>query len=175
MNMMQLTIGFAVLTANVFPTSTLADDWTSGTNVGTQGVHGAYALNAQDGLFDLQLSCMVAEGANQDVFMVLKTLPDAPLQHGNETQFPVTLSYTYANGKNETAVIDVEWQRDDGGINVWHASFAVNEAFIRDFARSQTLALLYGHDDAVIFTYAMSGSAKAVETLTEYCFSGNYN
>jgi hypothetical protein len=173
--MMRQTLILAIVAASLFPTSSLSADWVSGVNEGTQGVHGAYAINAQDGLFDLNFSCMAFGGSNREVFMVLNTLPDAPLQPGNETQFPVTMSYAFASGSREAMEIDVEWQREESGINVWYARFPMGKAFLKFFGRSEKLELLSGSEGEVIFSYSMRGSAKAAEILREYCYSGSYD
>ncbi len=168
-------IPFVIIAACLAPMSSFGADWVSAPNRGAQGVQGAFALNAQDGLFDLEFTCSAAEGANREVFMILKTMPDAPLQHGNETTFPITMSYTFKDNSQETFEIDVGWAREDRGGNVWHATFPMTKAFLNAFARSVKLQLLYGGEDGLIFTYFMRGSAKAARTLIEYCYSGNHS
>lgn len=167
---------FVILAICLLTRPSLGADWTSDSNIGAQGVLGAFAINAQDGLFDLRFDCSASEGKNRSVFMTLTTMPDAPLAPGNETQFPVTMSYTFSDGSIASSKIDVEWAREDKGLNVWHSTFPMDKTFLTNFARSMKLQLTtYNGEDGLIFTYFMSGSAKAAKTLVEYCYSGDYS
>lgn len=166
---------FTLVATCFLPMPSLGADWVSDANMGAQGVQGAFAENVQGGLFDLHFDCSADEGSNRDVFMMLRTMPDAPLSPGNETEFPVTMSYTFANGSIATSEIDVKWARDDHGINVWYSTFPMDKVFLQSFAGSVKLELFYGGKDGLIFTYSMGGSAKAAKDFVEYCYSGNYS
>lgn len=172
---MQKALIAAIVMTGLVPTFSYSEDWASGTNEGSQGINGAYAMNPQDGLFDLSFTCSAFEELKGDVFMKLNTMSDAPLQHGNETQFPITMSFAFKNDSRKTLDIEVEWQREEAGINIWYSRFPMDKPFLRYFARSTKLELLSGSMDDVIFTYSMGGSNRAADAFYEYCYSGNHN
>jgi hypothetical protein len=170
-----LKSAISALTATPILTSqSMAADWESSANMGAQGVNGATASSHQDGLFDLRFVCSAREGENRTIFMSLNTMPDAPLQLGNETEYTVTMLYEFSDDSTKSTDITVEWNREENGGNVWYASFDLDPLFLRNFGQSETLQLLT-FDDGLIFTYSMGGSAIAAKTLFEYCYSGNYS
>lgn len=163
-----------ILVAIFMASQASAADWQSNPNNGAQGVQGAFATSYQNGLFDLEFGCSAHKDENRSIFMVLKTTPDAPIEPGNETQFPVKMLYAFADGSTSSSNISVNWDRDDHGTNVWHSSFPMDQIFLENFAKSETLQLI-ASGEQVIFTYPMSGSAAAAKTLIKYCYSGDYS
>ena len=159
----------AIAFAGLFAMPSFGDDWINAPILGAQGVEGAFAMNPQDGLFDLSFNCSATKGANPAVFMTLKTLPDAPLEPGNETTFPVTMSYMFSDGSSEKTGIEVDWARDDHGVNVWYATFPMNKAFLKSFGRAVQLEIVEWAGHRTVFTYAMGGSAAVAQRFAEYC------
>lgn len=151
-----------------------AADWKSHPNIGAQGVQGAFATSEQYGSFDLQFGCSARKGQNRTIFMVLKTAPDAPIEPGNETSFPVKMLYSFSDGSTSSSNILVRWVRDDHATNVWNSSFKMDKKFLRNFAKSKTLQLIYGKN-GLIYTYPMRGSSAAAKTLIEFCYSSNHS
>lgn len=150
-----------------------AAGWQSKPIKGSQGVQGASAASYQYGSFDLKFVCSARKGQNRTIFMALKTTPDAPIEPGNETKFPVKMLYSFSDGSTSSSNISVDWVRDDKGTNVWSASFRMDKTFLKNFSKSKTLQLI-SSGGQVIYTYPMSGSAAAAKTLIKYCYSGDY-
>ncbi|GLO69104.1 hypothetical protein MACH17_06210 [Phaeobacter inhibens] len=174
---MKYLIYLVLATSHMVPNSAFSQDWTSDSITGAQGVHGAEALNAQNGLFDLRFTCSTLPDHQNEIFMNLKTLPDAPLQLGNETDFPITLGFMFADGRTESFETLAAWNHQNNGVNVWHSTIPLDGGFLNSFAGSIRLEIrtVIGKEGELIFTYFMRGSAKAAGTLHEYCYSGNYN
>jgi len=150
-----------------------AESWQSQPNIGAQGIQGALTKSVQDGMFDLSFNCSAQEGENRNVVMRLLTLPDSPLAPGNETSFPIWLTFSFNDGSTEKSKIRVDWVATQSDVNVWTASFPMNDEFLHNFAHSQTLDLITFTDE-LVFQYDMEGSAKAARALEEYCYSGDY-
>jgi len=172
MPMLKFSGIFAVATA-LSASIAYADSWQSQPNMGAQGIQGALTKSDQDGMFDLSFDCSAREGENRTVLMTLLTLPDSPLAPGNETSFPIWLTYSFKDGSIEKSEILVDWVASQSEINVWTASFPMDKAFLRNFAHSQTLDLITFTNE-LVFQYDMGGSARAARALVEYCYSGDY-
>ncbi len=174
---MKYLILLSVAASCIVPNSAFSQDWTNDSISGAQGVHEAEAFNAQGGLFDLRFACSTLPEHRNEIFMTLNTLPDAPLQLGNETDFPITLDFMFADGRAERFETLAAWTHENNGINVWYSTIPLDGGFLNSFAGSDSLEIrtVVGNDGELIFTYYMQGSAKATRTLHEYCYSGNYN